>query len=120
MAQAIPDISADKPTLKEQAADKPVIQGPLQVRSDDNVVFVGKKPTMSYVLAVMTQIQSGAPDLHIKARGRSVSRAVDVAEVVRNRFLQDLKREISIGTEVIQDKENNKLNVSTIDIKIIK
>jgi hypothetical protein len=45
---------------------------------EDNVVFVGKKPTMSYVLAVITQFSEGAKEVHIKARGRSISRAIDV------------------------------------------
>ena len=87
-------------------------------KKDDNLIFVGKKPTMSYVLAVMTQFQGGNNEVHIKARGRSISRAVDVAEVVKNRFMSDVKRAIDIGTEEITDKENNKLNVSTIDISL--
>ena len=89
-------------------------------KKDDNLIFVGKKPTMSYVLAVMTQFQGGTNEVHIKARGRSISRAVDVAEVVKNRFMSDVKRKIDIGTEEITDKENNKLNVSTIDITLTR
>ena len=89
-------------------------------KAGDNVIFVGKKPTMSYVLAVITQFSDGNNEVRVKARGRSISRAVDVAEVVKNKFLQDVKRDISISTEEITDKENRKLNVSTIDIKITK
>ncbi len=89
-------------------------------RMDDNFVFVGKKPTMSYVLAVMTQLQDGLKEVHLKARGRSISRAVDVAEVVRNRFVKDIKYNVDIGTEVVEDKEKRRLNVSTIDIKMNK
>jgi DNA-binding protein len=90
-------------------------------RMDDNVVYVGQKPTMSYVLAVMTQFTGGLKEVHLKARGRSISRAVDVAEVVRNRFLQDVKvNEIEIGTEEREVEEGNKINVSTIDIKLFK
>ena len=90
-------------------------------RMDDNVVFVGQKPTMSYVLAVMTQFSGSLKEVHLKARGRSISRAVDVAEIVKNRFLQDVKvNGIEIGTEEREVEEGNKINVSTIDIKLLK
>ncbi|MDI6825850.1 MAG: DNA-binding protein Alba [Candidatus Aenigmarchaeota archaeon] len=90
-------------------------------RLADNVVFVGRKPTMSYVLAVITQFTEGLKEVHIKARGRSISRAVDVAEIVRNRFLGDAKvNSINIGTEEREVEEGNKINVSTIDIKLVK
>ena len=86
----------------------------------DNLVLVGKKPTMNYVLAVVTQFSDGINDIHIKSRGRSISRAVDVAEVVRNRFIQGLSTEISIGTDEIIDDNKNKIKVSTIDIRLKK
>jgi len=89
-------------------------------RADDNVVFVGKKPTMSYVLAVITQFSEGAKEVYLKARGKSISRAVDVAEVVRNRFVNDLKHTIEIGTEKIQGERDGELNVSTVSIKLSK
>jgi DNA-binding protein len=85
-----------------------------------NVVFVGKKPTMSYVLAVVTQFSDGINDVHIKARGRSISRAVDVAEVVKNRFVQGVKVDVQIGTDEVTDENNNKINVSTIDVVLNK
>jgi len=88
---------------------------------DDNIVYVGKKPTMSYVLAVITQFSDGTPEVNIKARGRSISRAVDVAEVVKNRFMQDVKCNIDIGTEEVQDEQkSSSINVSTINIKLKK
>jgi DNA-binding protein len=89
-------------------------------RADDNVVFVGKKPTMSYVLAVITQFSEGAKEVYLKARGKSISRAVDVAEVVRNRFVNDLRHTIEIGTEKIQGEREGELNVSTISINLSK
>ncbi|MBI4176646.1 MAG: DNA-binding protein Alba [Candidatus Aenigmarchaeota archaeon] len=89
-------------------------------RREDNVIFVGKKPTMSYVLAVITQISGGAKEIHLKARGRSISRAVDVAEVVRRRFVTDMKHTVMIDTEEVTDEKGNKLNVSTIDVKMFK
>jgi len=94
---------------------------PKRSRADDNVVFVGRKPTMSYVLAVITQFTDGLKEVHVKARGRSISRAVDVVEIVKNRFLGDVKvKGITIGTEEREVEEGNKINVSTIDIFLAK
>jgi DNA-binding protein len=71
-------------------------------RNDENVIYVGSKPPMSYVLAVVTQFNiSGSDEVIIKARGRAISRAVDTAEIVRNRFIKDAKlKDIKIGTEL--------------------
>jgi DNA-binding protein len=87
---------------------------------EENVVLVGKKPTMSYVLAAVTQFSDGMEQIHLKARGKSISRAVDVAEVVRKRFVQNLKTEINIDTQEITDENKNRINVSTIDIVLKK
>ncbi len=67
-----------------------------------NAVLIGKKPIMNYVLACITFFHAGAKEVSIKARGRSISRAIDVAEVVRHRFLPDAKIKcISIGTDLV-------------------
>jgi len=58
--------------------------------AQEDIVFVGNKPVMNYVLAVVTQFNSGAEDVRIMARGRAISRAVDVAEVSRSRFLPNV------------------------------
>lgn len=92
-----------------------------KTRAADNVVFVGRKPTMSYVLAVITQFTDGLKEVRVKARGRSISRTVDVSEIVKNRFLGDVKvKSIDIGTEERKVEEGNKINVSTIDIALAK
>jgi len=87
-------------------------------KTDENVIYVGKKPPMSYVLAVVTQFQgSGSDEVVIKARGRSISTAVDAAEITRNRFVKDAKvKEIKIGTESITNEEGRNSNVSSIEI----
>jgi DNA-binding protein len=88
-------------------------------RIDENVIYVGQKPPMSYVLAVVTQFQgSGSDEVVIKARGRSISTAVDTAEIVRNRFIKDAKiKDIKIGTESITNEEEGRTsNVSSIEI----
>jgi DNA-binding protein len=91
-------------------------------RSDENVIYVGKKPPMSYVLAVVTQFNAGGSDeVIIKARGRSISTAVDTAEIVRNRFVTDaIIKEIKIGTESVTNEEGRTSNVSSIEISLTK
>jgi DNA-binding protein len=85
--------------------------------SDENIIFVGNKPPMSYVLAVVTQLNGGSDTVMIKARGRAISRAVDTAEIVRNRFVTNAKiKGIEIGTESITNEEGRTSNVSSIEI----
>ena len=87
----------------------------------DNTVYIGKKPTMNYVLAVATQFNSGSADVTIKARGKSISKAVDVAEIVRNRFIQEAKvNDIQITTEVLENDDGKSSNVSSIEIFLKK
>ena len=59
--------------------------------SEANAVLIGKKPIMNYVLACITFFHGGAKEVKIKARGKAISRAIDVAEVVRRKFLPDVK-----------------------------
>ena len=83
-------------------------------------MFVGNKPVMNYVLAVVTQFNSGAEDVRIMARGRAISRAVDVAEVSRSRFLPNVSvKDISISTEIL-NTDRGETNVSAIEIKLGK
>jgi len=92
-------------------------------RTDENVIYIGRKPPMSYVLAVVTQFQgSGSDEVIIKARGRSISTAVDTAEIVRNRFIKDVKiKDIKISTESITNEEEGRTsNVSSIEIILTK
>jgi len=90
-------------------------------RKDDNVVYIGKKNIMGYVLAVVTQFNHGAPDVVIKARGRMISKAVDVAEIVRNRFMPDVKlQKVEIKTEELTSEDGSLSKVSAIEIHIGK
>lgn len=91
--------------------------------SEPNVVFVGNKPPMNYVMAVITGFNTGnTTEVTLKARGRAISTAVDVTEIVRNRFFKDAKvHSIAIGTEQITPKEGgNPRNVSTMEITLRK
>jgi DNA-binding protein len=87
----------------------------------DNIVFIGRKPIMSYVTACITFFNRGEKQVVVKARGRAISRAVDTVELLRRAFIKDLQIEhISIDTEEFVSAEGQKSNVSTIEIVITK
>ena len=88
--------------------------------SRSNTVFIGRKPVLNYVLACLTLLKSGESEVLVKARGRSISTAVDVVEVTKNRFVNDLKVvDISIGTERLTSPDRDQpTNVSSIEIKV--
>jgi len=91
------------------------------VSKDPNTIYVGTKPAMSYVLAVITHFnESDAKTGTLKARGRAITTAIDVVEIVRRKFMKDLKVEkIEIGTEELQ-RDDGTRNVSTIEIAITR
>jgi DNA-binding protein len=89
--------------------------------SKENIVYVGSKPVMNYCLAVLTSLKAGDGTVTLKARGRAISTAVDVAEVTRNRFLEDLSiEEIQINTEELPSSEGGTRNVSSMAIVLKK
>jgi len=95
-------------------------EGQIQ-KKDENTIYIGKKGVMSYVLAVVTQFNNGAKEVCVKARGKVISRAVDVAEIVRNRFITDVKpKEIRIGTEEMQSEDGSVSKVSLIEITLAR
>ena len=86
-----------------------------------DTVFIGKKPLMAYATAVMMHFNGGSKHLTVKARGKSISHAVDVVEVVRRRFFQGKLqiKEVKIGSEVLGEAGETR-NVSTIEIMLEK
>ncbi|MFO8132990.1 MAG: DNA-binding protein Alba [Thermoplasmatota archaeon] len=89
--------------------------------NEENIVYVGNKAPMSYVIAVITEFEQGATHVTLKARGRAISRAVDAAEITRNRFLKDVTVEnISIDTEEVESEEGDSRNVSSMEIVLTK
>jgi DNA-binding protein Alba len=89
---------------------------------ESNVVYIGRKPTMSYVLAIVTSFSgSDAKEVTLKARGRAITTAVDVAEITRRKFMKELNvSKITIGTEEIKQEEGGTRNVSTIEITLTR
>ncbi|MFW9993399.1 MAG: DNA-binding protein Alba [Candidatus Odinarchaeota archaeon] len=90
---------------------------------NEDTVFVGTKPLDSYVMAVVMQFnQSNSDTVTLKARGRAISRAVDVAEVFSKRIMQGqvVIESIKTGTEQITTREGQRMNVSVIEITLKK
>jgi archaea-specific DNA-binding protein len=91
--------------------------------AEDNSIFIGNKPFMNYVTSVVIQFTTkGASEVIIKARGKFISRAVDVAEVSTKRFLKDQLslKDIKIDSEGFQNQEGHDVRVSTIEIVLAK
>ncbi len=94
-------------------------------KDDDHVVFIGNKPFMSYPTAVVMQFTTqGAKEVVVKARGRFISRAVDVVQVTMNQFLKEQVKladnGIKIGSGEFKNKEEKTVRVSWIELTLIK
>ncbi len=92
---------------------------------DEHTVFIGSKPFMNYVTGVVMQFTAkGATEVVVKARGRFISRAVDVVEVTAKRFLEGQvamkDNGIKIDSEEFENKEGKQVRVSTIEITVVK
>ena len=94
------------------------------VKMVDNIVYIGAKPFMNYVRSVIIQFNIKKRDkVIIKARGKFISRAVDIAEAVKNKFLMNQTisiQDIKIDSEKFENKEGKNVNVSTIEITLSK
>jgi DNA-binding protein len=85
----------------------------------NNIILIGKKPLMTYVTATLVQLAS-EPNVIIKARGKSIARAVDVAQIIVKR-MENMGYKIGhvkIGTQTIQSEDGKQRNVSTIEVQI--
>ena len=95
----------------------------VEKKKDEHTVFIGNKPFMNYVTGVVMQFTTqGASEVVVKARGKFITRAVDIAEVARKRFLEgqiDLGG-IKIDSEEFENKEGKRVRVSTIEISLNK
>jgi len=101
-----------------------MMKGVMEMSEKSGIVFIGSKTPMDYVLAVITSLSAGdSKEVILKARGRAIATAVDVAEITRSRFLKDLKVSIiAIGTEEMPAREGESRSrmVSTIEITLTK
>lgn len=96
------------------------VSGSPVIKLRDNIVYVGTKPVMTYCTAVLRVLANGN-SVKLMARGNAISHAVTVAEVTRNRFVNDLHvKSIEIGTEELVSDVGETRNVSNIAIKLMK
>ncbi|KPV65287.1 MAG: DNA/RNA-binding protein Alba [Candidatus Bathyarchaeota archaeon BA1] len=107
--QGKPEIVKREEVIKpERPIEKPI----------ENVVFIGAKPVMNYVVACVTLFNVGVKEITMKARGRAIIRAIDAAELLKRAFIKDLEiKTIEIGTEEVTRPEG-KRNLSTIEITL--
>ena len=90
---------------------------------DDNNIFIGGKPFMNYVTGVVMQFTTkNAEEVVVKARGKFISRAVDIAEVASKRFLEGTVsvKDIKIDSEEFKNNEGRDIRVSTMEITLGK
>jgi DNA-binding protein len=114
-----PTENAKTATLRKETT-----KGVKKMAANADVIFVGNKPPMSYVLAIITSLSSSnLSEITLKARGQAITTAVDVAEITRNRFVKDLKvSKIAIGTAEMPPREGESKSrmVSTMEITLSK
>ena len=92
-------------------------------KSQENSIFIGGKPFMNYVTGVIMQFNNGADEVKVKARGKFISKGVDVAEVARRKFLTEQNvsvKDVRIGSEEFENKEGKTINVSILEIILKK
>jgi archaea-specific DNA-binding protein len=92
-------------------------------KTEENFIFIGGKPFMNYVTGVVMQFNNGAKKVTIKSRGKFISKAVDVAEVARRKFLTEQEvvvGDIQIGSEEFENKEGKLVNVSILEVALIR
>lgn len=111
-------MTEEKPTQPSEP-EKSAASAP--ARREPNVVFIGQKPVMNYVTACLTVLNTGEKEVILKARGNSITGAVDTVEVLRRGFVKDLVvKDIKLGTEEMIREGNRKSNVSTIEITVTR
>ena len=111
----------EEPT--QQPVEATPAPAPMHERTgaDRNTIYIGKKNAMAYVLATVTQFNTGAAEVKLKARGHAISRAVDTEEIVKNRFFPGLKiKQIILATEEVTSEDGRPSKVSSIEITIAK
>ena len=90
-----------------------------ETQLESNTVFVGNKPVMTYVLSVISRVNSGGNEVTLKARGRAITTAVDVAQIAKRRFMNSLQiDDVKIDTEEVETREGGKRSVSSIEIRL--
>jgi DNA-binding protein len=84
---------------------------------EPNIVRIGKKPIMNYVVACMTLLNSGVSEVMVRARGQSITKAVETVDLLRRAFLKHIQvHSVDIGTEQVQRQDGSTASLSMIEI----
>lgn len=120
--QQQPQQQSNQPAAQENDTGKqssPVSTTPKKTGVADNVIFVGSKPIINYIRSISVQLsKQDSKEVIIRSRGKFISKAVDIAEIARRKFLdkEGIKiKDIKISSEDFV-KEGKQLHVSTMDI----
>ena len=117
-----PQLSAPEPepqlSAPESTSKTSEIRHPPEER---NVIFVGTKPIMTYVSATLTQL-STRPTVTIKARGKRITQAVDVSQMIVKRMdsVGYVISDVRISSDSLTSQDGKQRNVSTMEIDISK
>ena len=110
-----------KPEERKPAQAQPARQPQAQLGAKDNIIYVGKKNVMSYVLAVVTQFNQGSKEVLLKARGNAISRTIDVTQIVKNRFFSSLEiTGFKAETEELTREDGSMSRVSSLTLTLTK
>lgn len=85
-----------------------------------NLVIMGTKPIMNYVVACLTLFNDGAETVLVRARGKHISKAVDMVQLLRRVFLKDaVIKDIKVGTDTLTRDDEKKAQISIIEITLM-
>ncbi len=84
-----------------------------------NLVIMGVKPIMNYVVACLTLFNDGAETVLVRARGKHISKAVDMVQLLRRVFLKDaIVKDIKVGTDTLTRDDGKEAQISIIEITL--
>ncbi len=103
----------------DQTVDGDGVDGQDGYEAEPNIVRIGKKPMMNYVVACVTLFNSGVPEVMVRARGQSITKAVETVEMLRRAFFKNVKiQSVDIGTEDVRRDDGSTASLSTIEIML--
>ena len=84
-----------------------------------NLVIMGVKPIMNYVVACLTLFNDGSETVLVRARGKHISKAVDMVQLLRRVFLKDaVVKDIKVGTDTLTRDDGKEAQISIIEITL--
>jgi len=90
-----------------------------EVEEEPNIVRIGKKPIMNYVVACMTLLNNGVGEVMVRGRGQSITKAVETVDMLRRAFMKNIKvHSVDIGTEEIKRDDGSIASLSMIEIML--